>query len=118
MSDDANPQRPTPSLDRLRVRVRERVASTSLKRVARAVGMSPAALDRFLNRSGSILGRSRAKLFHWVNRIESEADEAAVACGKLIEALVPDLPPDAQIIAAQAVQRRRVQRVTTVSPTT
>lgn len=100
--EDGTPRRPTPSLDRLRERVREHVKATSLKRVARAVGMSPGALDRFLNR-GPIVGKSRANLFHWLTRVEAEADVEAVTCAHYINALVAHMEPKDQVRAAAGI---------------
>jgi AcrR family transcriptional regulator len=102
MSSQDDPRRPAPSLDRLREQVRARVNATSLKHVARAVGMSPGALERFLNR-GPIVGRSRSNLFHWLTRTEAQADADAAACAQLIHALVAHMAPDAQIRAAGAI---------------
>ncbi len=107
--DDRSPSRPAPSLERLRERVRERVRATSLRRVARAIGMSPDALDRFLNRGGPIIGKSRSKLFHWLNRVEAEADAEAVTCAHYIKALVAHMPPDGQVRAAAGIIEVLVQ---------
>ena len=101
-------RRPTPSLDRLREHVRARVAATNLPRVARAVGMSPKALERFLA-GGPIRGRARSKMFHWVNRIEAEAHEEATMCAQLIHSLVAHMPADAQVVAATGIIEVLVQ---------
>jgi hypothetical protein len=101
-------RRPTPSLDRLREHVRARVAATNLPRVARAVGMSPKALERFLA-GGTLRGRTRSKMFHWVNQIESEADAEATMCAQMIQSLVAHMPADAQIVAATGIIEVLVQ---------
>jgi hypothetical protein len=103
IDEDRPPPRAMPSLDRLRARVRERVRATSLKRVARAVGMSPDALDRFLNRGMAVRGKSRAKMFHWLTRIQAEADVEAVTCAHYIQSLVAHMVPGDQVRAAAGI---------------
>lgn len=84
---------PTPSLDRLREAVGERVQATSLRAVARQVGMSPSGLHKFLS-GGVPYQKSRRKLFEWLHR-ESTGEagrEAAPALEGALESLVRDLP--------------------------
>lgn len=89
------PARPQPSIDRLRNAIILRVQATSLRAVARQVGMSPSGLDKFLC-GGTPYTKSRRKLFDWLQRerhnLHSDltADGMAAALG----ALVRDLPPE------------------------
>ncbi|HEU0014798.1 MAG TPA: hypothetical protein VFQ45_14020, partial [Longimicrobium sp.] len=60
-------QRTQTSLERLREMVTLRVEATSLRSVARQVGMSPSGLDKFL--SGAMpYQKSRRRLFDWLHR--------------------------------------------------
>lgn len=96
-------ERPLTSLERLRETVALRVQATSLRAVARQVGMSPSGLEKFLS-GGTPYSRSRQKLQEWWDRegsrprseLSSEGIEVAVG------ALVRDLPPE---FRAEAVQR-------------
>ncbi|HET7228839.1 MAG TPA: hypothetical protein VFJ16_02420 [Longimicrobium sp.] len=96
-------ERPLTSLERLRETVALRVQATSLRAVARQVGMSPSGLEKFLS-GGTPYSRSRQKLQDWWeregsrprNEVSPEGIEVAVG------ALVRDLPPE---FRAEAVQR-------------
>jgi hypothetical protein len=96
-------ERPLTSLERLRETVSLRVQATSLRAVARQVGMSPSGLEKFLS-GGTPYSRSRQKLQDWWeregsrprNEVSREGIEVAVG------ALVRDLPPE---FRAEAVQR-------------
>jgi hypothetical protein len=96
-------ERPLTSLERLRETVALRVQATSLRAVARQVGMSPSGLEKFLS-GGTPYSRSRQKLQEWWDRegsrprseLSPEGIEVAVG------ALVRDLPPE---FRAEAVQR-------------
>ncbi len=52
------------SIERLRETVLARVRSTSLRAVAREVGMSPSGLDKFLS-GGNPYSGTRRKLYNW-----------------------------------------------------
>lgn len=88
-------ERPLNSLERLRESVATRVEATSLRSVARQVGMSPSGLEKFLC-GGTPYARSRQKLQDWWVRegqrprtdLSGEGMEVAVA------ALVRDVPPE------------------------
>lgn len=96
-------ERPLTSLERMRETVALRVQVTSLRAVARQVGMSPSGLEKFLS-GGTPYARSRQKLQDWWERegsrprseVSPEGIEVAVG------ALVRDLPPE---FRAEAVQR-------------
>ena len=69
------PPTPTPSLDRLRDAIQSRVQESSLRAVAREVGMSPSGLQKFLA-GGIPYQKSRRKLFEWLQRErEPEVEE-------------------------------------------
>ena len=99
----------TTSLDRLRARARARVERTSLRAVARAVGMSPKALEGFLA-GDPIRSASRRKLFAWLMDTDLEADERAARCVRTMKEVVSDLPEPAQLGAVlemlEALRRR------------
>ena len=90
-----NIQRPQTSVDRLRDAVSLRVQATSLRSVARQVGMSPSGLDKFLS-GGTPYAKSRRKLFDWLQRERSNlpsglaADGMAAALGSLVRDLAPE----------------------------
>ncbi|HEX8393590.1 MAG TPA: hypothetical protein VF665_14695 [Longimicrobium sp.] len=90
-----NIQRPQTSVDRLRDAVALRVQATSLRSVARQVGMSPSGLDKFLS-GGTPYAKSRRKLFDWLQRERSNlpsglaADGMAAALGSLVRDLAPE----------------------------
>jgi len=96
-------ERPLTSLERLRETVALRVEATSLRAVARQVGMSPSGLEKFLS-GGTPYSRSRQKLQDWWERegsrphseVSPEGIEVAVG------ALVRDLPAE---FRAEAIQR-------------
>jgi hypothetical protein len=95
---------PQTSIDRLREAVTIRVQATSLRSVARQVGMSPSGLDKFLA-GGVPYQKSRRKLFDWLHRERSNlgagltVDGIAAALG----ALVRDLPPERREPALDAL---------------
>lgn len=93
MSDSET--RPT-SLDRLRARARKRVECTNLQAVARAVGMSPKALENFLS-GAPIRSASRRKLFTWLMESDLEADERVARCVRMMKEVVSDLPEAAHL---------------------
>lgn len=96
--------RPQTSIDRLREAVTIRVQATSLRSVARQVGMSPSGLDKFLN-GGMPYQKSRRKLFDWLHREHDNlgagltVDGIAAALGSLVR----DLPPDRRERALEAL---------------
>ncbi|HEX8361014.1 MAG TPA: hypothetical protein VF613_12945 [Longimicrobium sp.] len=83
------------SIDRLRENVAIRVHATSLRAVARQVGMSPSGLEKFIA-GGTPYSNTRRKLVEWWYRegtqshLDLSADGVAVALGTLVR----DLPPD------------------------
>lgn len=83
------------SITRLREAVTIRVQATSLRSVARQVGMSPSGLDKFLA-GGMPYQKSRRKLFDWLTREHSNlgADLTVDAIAASLGSLVRDLPPD------------------------
>lgn len=87
--------RPQTSIDRLREAVTIRVQATSLRSVARQVGMSPSGLDKFLS-GGMPYQKSRRKLFDWLYREHGNlgADLTVDGIAAALGALVRDLPPE------------------------
>lgn len=96
--------RPQTSIDRLREAVTIRVQATSLRSVARQVGMSPSGLDKFLA-GGMPYQKSRRKLFDWLHRERANlgaghtVDGIAAALGSLVR----DLPPERRERALDAL---------------
>ena len=94
---DPAADRPPTVIDRLRENVAIRVQATSLRSVARQVGMSPSGLEKFLQ-GGVPYTASRRKLLEWWSRerhrviSELTADGVAGALGRLVR----DLPADRQ----------------------
>ncbi|MCA1791645.1 MAG: hypothetical protein LC667_17875, partial [Thioalkalivibrio sp.] len=82
-------ERPQTTIDRLREAVTIRVQATSLRSVARQVGMSPSGLDKFLM-GGMPYQKSRRKLFDWLHRergnlgAEHTVDGVAAAMASLV----------------------------------
>lgn len=87
--------RPQTSISRLREAVTIRVQATSLRSVARQVGLSPSGLDKFLA-GGMPYQKSRRKLFDWLHRERNNlgADLTVDGIAAALGALVRDLPPD------------------------
>ncbi|HEX6372803.1 MAG TPA: hypothetical protein VF006_28030 [Longimicrobium sp.] len=87
--------RPQTSITRLREAVTIRVQATSLRSVARQVGMSPSGLDKFLN-GAMPYQKSRRRLFDWLHRERNNlgADLTVDGIAAALGALVRDLPPD------------------------
>jgi hypothetical protein len=86
---------PLTSLERLRRGVAERVRATSLRAVARQVGMSPSGLEKFLS-GGVPYQKSRRRLFEWLNR-EGASVPARVQgddVTSVLASLVRDLPAE------------------------
>lgn len=86
--------RQQPSITRLREAVTIRVQATSLRSVARQVGMSPSGLDKFL--SGAMpYQKSRRRLFDWLHRERNNlgADLTVDGIAAALGSLVRDLPP-------------------------
>jgi AcrR family transcriptional regulator len=94
----------TASLDRLREAVRERVEATSLRHVARQVGMSPTGLRNFLA-GGIPYQKSRRRLFEWMHREDGAAEAGPTSQGVSgsLASLVADLPPERRGAALQAL---------------
>jgi lambda repressor-like predicted transcriptional regulator len=86
---------PPTSITRLREAVTIRVQATSLRSVARQVGMSPSGLDKFLA-GGMPYQKSRRKLFDWLHRERANlgADLTVDGIAAALGSLVRDLPPD------------------------
>lgn len=84
-----------PPLDRMREALATRVEATSLRSVAREVGMSPTGLQKVLGGADSY-SRTRRKLERWYVREASRygggLDAAAVSAA--LRVAVQDLPPD------------------------
>jgi hypothetical protein len=97
-------ERPQSSVDRLREAVTIRVQATSLRSVARQVGMSPSGLDKFLA-GGVPYQKSRRKLFDWLHRERNNlgADLTADGIAAALGSLVRDLPPDRRERALDAL---------------
>ena len=91
---------PTPSLDRLRHAVAERVRATSLRAVARQVGMSPSGLHSFLS-GGVPYQKSRRKLFDWLHR--ERGGRAGDEVSSALVSLVRDLPAERREPALEAL---------------
>ncbi|HEX6911358.1 MAG TPA: hypothetical protein VF142_13220 [Longimicrobium sp.] len=96
--------RPQTSIDRLREAVTIRVQATSLRSVARQVGMSPSGLDKFLT-GGMPYQKSRRKLFDWLHRERNNlgADLTADGIAAALGSLVRDLPPERRERALEAL---------------
>ncbi|HEX8429848.1 MAG TPA: hypothetical protein VF625_01130 [Longimicrobium sp.] len=83
------------SVDQLRESVAIRVHSTSLRAVARQVGMSPSGLEKFIA-GGTPYTNTRRKLMEWWfaegrhPRSDLSADGVAVALGTLVRELPPE----------------------------
>src|SRR5215212_10136624 len=92
------------SLERLRETVALRVQATSLRTVARQVGMSPAGLEKFLA-GETPYSRSRQRLQEWWVREASRprSDLTAGGVEVAIGALVRDLPPEHRVEAIRRV---------------
>jgi len=97
-------ERPQSSIDRLREAVTIRVQATSLRSVARQVGMSPSGLDKFLL-GGMPYQKSRRKLFDWLHREYNNlgADLTADGIAAALGSLVRDLPPERRERALDAL---------------
>lgn len=91
---------PSPSLDRLRHAVAERVRATSLRAVARQVGMSPSGLHSFLS-GGVPYQKSRRKLFEWLHR--ERGGRAGDEVSSALVSLVRDLPAERREPALEAL---------------
>lgn len=87
--------RPLTNIERVRENVAIRVQATSLRAVARQVGMSPTGLEKFLA-GGMPYTRSRQKLQDWWEREGSRpvSDITAEGVEIAIGALVRGLPPE------------------------
>ncbi|HEX5726595.1 MAG TPA: hypothetical protein VFX98_14060 [Longimicrobiaceae bacterium] len=89
--------RPPTSLDRLRESVAIRVRATSLRAMARQVGMSPTGLEKFIQ-GGTPYAAGRRKLFEWWGRERGKEGPAAA-----LAALVGDLPAERREPALRAL---------------
>ena len=91
------PRNPPVPLDRVRRSVALQVQASSLRHVARRVGMSPTGLEKFL-RGAEPYSIIRRKLVDWWKR-EGENPRPAVStdlAADALRALVRDLPPAEQ----------------------
>ena len=97
-------ERPVSGLDRMRETVAIRVQSTSLRSVARQVGMSPSGLEKFLG-GGTPYTRGRQKLQDWWERDGSKprSDLTAASVETAIGSLVRDLPPGERPVAVRTL---------------
>jgi hypothetical protein len=95
---------PPTNLERLRERVAARVEASSLRIVARQVGMSPAGLQKFLS-GGTPYAKSRKKLFDWWDRqrghLPTRLSSPEIATA--INALIQELPPERRSGAMEAL---------------
>lgn len=91
-----------PVTDELRAQLLDRIKATSLTSVARAVEMSPSALNKFLS-GGPLPNPRRTKLSRWLRETEQWADERATACVRCVMELVSELPERHQMKAIRAV---------------
>jgi transcriptional regulator with XRE-family HTH domain len=98
--------RPLSNLERLRETVATRVQSTSLRSVARQVGMSPTGLEKFLS-GGTPYSRSRQKLQEWAEREggRPSSDMTVEGVEVAIGALVRDLPAEHRLEAIRRLVR-------------
>ena len=107
------PEQAVTSLERLRETVALRVQATSLRTVARQVGMSPAGLEKFLA-GETPYSRSRQRLQEWWVREASKprTDLTLEGVEVAIGALVRDLPPEHRVEAIGRVvgELRRLYR--------
>lgn len=102
MNDPATPI----SIDGLRNNISVRVLETSLRNVARQVGMSPTGLEKFLEGSQPYTS-VRGKLYEWWSRdgrLPSSEVDAEVASAAL-DWLVQDLPAPRRPAAVERVLR-------------
>lgn len=89
------PRYPPVPIDRLRRTVAMQVQATSLRHVARRIGMSPTGLEKFL-RGAEPYAVVRRKLADWWGR-EGASPTAEVSpelAAEALTALVRDLPPE------------------------
>jgi hypothetical protein len=83
------------NLDRLRDSITVHVQASSLRVVARQVGMSPSGLRKFLD-GGLPYSKSRKKLYEWYHRQRGQL-HSELTCGEISEAigaLIQELPPE------------------------
>jgi len=98
--------RPLGNLERLREQVATRVQATSLRSVARQVGMSPTGLEKFLA-GGTPYTRSRQKLQDWAERETGRPSNDLTLEGVeiAIGALVRDIPAEHRVDAIARLVR-------------
>ena len=98
------PDRPQTSIDRLRDAVAIRVQATSLRAVARQVGMSASGLHKFIA-GGMPYTKSRRKLFRWLQREKQNlhSDLSMDVVASAVTCLLTDVPPARQERAARAL---------------
>lgn len=98
------PDRPHTSIDRLRDAVAIRVQATSLRAVARQVGMSASGLHKFIA-GGMPYTKSRRKLFRWLQREKQNlhSDLSMDVVASAVTCLLTDVPPARQERAARAL---------------
>lgn len=98
--------RPLGNIERLREQVATRVQATSLRSVARQVGMSPTGLEKFLA-GGTPYTRSRQKLQDWAERETGRPSNDLTLEGVeiAIGALVRDIPAEHRVDAIARLVR-------------
>lgn len=98
--------RPLGNMERLREQVATRVQATSLRSVARQVGMSPTGLEKFLA-GGTPYTRSRQKLQDWAERETGRPSNDLTLEGVeiAIGALVRDIPAEHRVDAIARLVR-------------
>jgi hypothetical protein len=98
------------SIERLRESVAARARSTSLRAVAREVGMSPSGLDKFLS-GGNPYSGTRRKLYNWWLRSQGEPEVprlSSEAADSALRALLHDVAPERrEVILAELVRTLR-----------
>lgn len=86
---------PPTNLERVRDTVALHVQATTLRAVARTIGVSPSGLDKFLS-GGTPYAKSRKKLYDWWDRergtIPSQLTSPTVS--RAVRALILELPPE------------------------
>lgn len=86
-----SPSESAPTVAEIRDAVAESVSSTSLRQVAREVGMAPSGLRKFLDGSRPYTA-TRRKLHRWYVR-EGHTDTTPFAARSALDVVVADLPP-------------------------
>jgi transcriptional regulator with XRE-family HTH domain len=94
----------------IRTAATRHVAETSLRHVAREIGMSPSGLSNFLQRVNTPYGKTRAKLLAWFSRsgwlhLDSSEAAAHAALSLLVNGLPAHGREDAQRGIVELIRR-------------